>query len=87
MNTARTNVSSHMVDTSLRRQLLQNILIEKPLQFSNDGKQKVLTWRNALLKGVKSHIDNNLNPAKVDVIDLTKDNFTQPLSIRDVLGE
>ena len=33
-----------------------------------------------LLKKVKNYIDDNLNPAKVNVIDPTKDNFTQPLS-------
>ena len=39
-------------------------------------KKKVLTWRNALLKQVKSYIDINLTPAKLNVIDPTKDNFT-----------
>ena len=39
------------------------------------------------LRQVKKHIDNNLNPTKVNVIDPTKDNFTQPLSIKEVLDE
>ena len=39
------------------------------------------------LRQVKSYIDNNLNPTKVNVIDPTKDNFTQPLSIKEVLDE
>ena len=39
-------------------------------------KKKVLTRRNALLKQVKSYIDINLTPAKLNVIDPTKDNFT-----------
>ena len=34
------------------------------------------------LKQVKNYIDNNLNPANENIIDPTKDNFTQPLSIR-----
>ena len=50
-------------------------------------KRKVLTWRNTLLKQVKSYVDNNLNPAKINVIDPTKDNFTQPLSSKEILDE
>ena len=38
-------------------------------------------------KYIKSYIDNNLNPAKVNVIDPTRDNFTQPLSVREILDE
>ena len=38
-----------------------------------------------LLKQVNSYIDNN--PDKVNVIDPIKDNFTQPLSIKEVLDE
>ena len=40
-----------------------------------------------LLKHVKSYIDNNLNPAKVNVIGPTKDNFSQPLSVKQILDE
>ena len=36
---------------------------------------------------MKNYIDNNLNPAKVNVIDPTKDNYTQPLSISEILDE
>ena len=36
---------------------------------------------------VKIYIDNNLNPAKANVADPTKDNFTQPLSIQGILDE
>ena len=36
-------------------------------------KEEVLAWRNTLLRQVKSYIDNNLNPAKVNEIDSTKD--------------
>ena len=50
-------------------------------------KKKVLTRRNALLKQVKSYIDINLTPAKLNVIDPTKDNFTQPLSVQEILNE
>ena len=65
-----------MVDILLRRQLLKNNLI---LNFSNDEKLEVLTWKNTLLSQVKSYINNNLNPTKVNVVDQTKDSFTQPL--------
>ena len=34
---------------------------------------------------MKNYIDNNLNLAKVNVIDPTKDNYTQPLSITEIL--
>ena len=49
------NATSRMVDSLLRRHLLR-----KPLdyKFSSDEKQEVLTWRNTLLRQVKSYIDN-----------------------------
>ena len=56
-------------------------------KFNNDEKKEVLTWRNTLLRQVKSYIDNNLNPAKVNMIDPTKENFTQPLHIKEILDE
>ena len=58
--------------------------IPKPFdsKLSISEKQEVLTWRNTLLKQFKSYIDNNLNPAKVNVIDPTKDNFTQQMSVK-----
>ena len=40
-----------------------------------------------MLRKVKNYIDDNLNPAKVNVVDPTKDNFTQPLSIQEILNE
>ena len=52
---------------------------------SRDEKQLVFTWRNFVTKGSQKSYWWYLNPAKVDVIDLTKVNFTQPLSIKDVL--
>ena len=36
---------------------------------------------------MKSFIHNNINVAKVNVIDPAKDNFTQPLSIKEILDE
>ena len=36
---------------------------------------------------MKTYINNNLNPAKVNVIDQIKDNFTQPLSIKQILDK
>ena len=35
----------------------------------------------------KSRVDNNLCPAKVNVIDPTKDNFTQLMSIKEIIDE
>ena len=32
-------------------------------------------------------MDNNLNPAKVNVIHPTKDNFSQPVSVKEILYE
>ena len=80
-NTSRKNAVFRMVDILLRRQLLQSHLILN----LNGEKEEVLTWRNT--KQVKSYIDNNLNPLKVNVIDPTKDNFTQPLSVQEILDE
>ena len=40
-----------------------------------------------LLKQVKSYIDNNLNPANINGIDLTKVNFCQPLFVKEILYE
>ena len=67
----------------------EKTVIEKPLdsELANDEKKEVLGWRNTLLKKVKKYFDDNLNPAKVNVIDPTKDNFTQPLSIQEILDE
>ena len=51
-------------------------------KFGSDKKPDVQTWRNTQLRQVKSYIDNNLNSPKVNVIDPTKDTFTQSLSIK-----
>ena len=72
------NVASPMVVILLRRQLLQNHLI---LNLAMRKIKEILTWRNTLLSQIKSYIDNDLDPAKVNVIDPTEDNFTQPLSV------
>ena len=56
-------------------------------KFSNEEKQEILTWRNTLLSQVKSYIDNNLYPAKLNAINPTKGNFTQPLSVKEILDE
>ena len=56
-------------------------------KFSNDEKQGVLICRNTLVRQFKSYIDNNLNPARVNVIDLTKDSSTQQLSVKEILHE
>ena len=79
-NMRRLNVASPMVDLLLRKQLLQN-----HSKFSIDEKQKILTQINTLLRQFKGYIYDNLNPAKVNVIYPTKYNFTQPLSVKEVL--
>ena len=40
-----------------------------------------------MLKKVTKYIDDNLNPAKVNVIDPTKDSFTHSFSIQEILNE
>ena len=40
-----------------------------------------------MLGKVKDYIDDNLNPSKVNVVDPTKDNFTQPLTIQEIVNE
>ena len=74
---------------SYGRCVTEKTIIAKPLdsKFSNKEKQDILTWRNTLLSQVKSYIDNNLYPAKVNVINRTKDNFTQPLRVKEILNE
>ena len=41
----------------------------------------------SLLRQVKSYIDKNLYPAEIIVTDPTKDNFSQPLIIKEILDE
>ena len=74
---------------SYGRYFTEKSIIAKPHDSkpSNDEKKKFLTWRNALLKQVKSCIDINLNPDKVNVINPTKDNFTQPLNFIEILDK
>ena len=72
---------------SYAQYFIERVIIAKLLDSKSidDEKQEVLTWRNTLLRKVKSYIDNNFNPSKVDkvnMIDQTKDNFTQPLSVK-----
>ena len=72
---------------SYAQYFIERVIIAKLLDSKSidDEKHKVLTWRNTLLRKVKSYIDNNFNPSKVDkvnMIDQTKDNFTQPLSVK-----
>lgn len=44
-------------------------------------------WRKVLLKKFKSYIYNQLDPAKVNIIDLGREIFVQLLSIPEILGE
>ena len=81
------NKNDHLF--SCGRYFTEKTIITKLLgsKFSNDLKQEILTWRNTLLGQVKRYTDNNVNPSKVNVIDLTKDNFTQTLSVKEILNE
>ena len=74
---------------SYGRYFTEKTIIAKPIdsKFSNKEKQEILTWINILLSQIKSYIDNNLYPAKINVVDTTKDNFTQPLSVKEILDE
>ena len=40
-----------------------------------------------MLRKVKNYIDDNSNPAKVNVVDPAKDDFTQPLAIQEILND
>ena len=74
---------------SYGRFFTEKTIIAKPLdcKLTNDEEQDVLAWTKTLLNKVKKHIDGDLSPAKVNVIDPTKDNFTQPLSIQEILND
>ena len=67
----------------------EKTIIVKPLntKFSNEEKQEILTWRNSLLSQVESYIDNNIYLGKVNVRDPTKDAFTQPPSVKEILDK
>ena len=76
-----------MADNLKDLELIKKTIIAKPFdsKLSNDEKQELLIWRNTFLKQVKHYFDNNHNPTKVNAIDPTKDNFTQPLSFQKLL--
>ena len=39
------------------------------------------------MKNVQGYIDNHLNPTKINIIDLRKENFAKPLSFPEILAE
>ena len=47
----------------------------------------LLLLRSIFCREAKSYIDSNLSPVRVNVIDLTKYNCTQPLSVKKILDE
>ena len=57
------------------RHFTEKTIITKPhdSKFRNDENQEVLAERNALLRIVKSHIDNDLYRTEANVKDQTKD--------------
>ena len=56
-------------------------------QISSNERQEVLPWWNTLLRKVKSYINNDLHSSKVNMIDPNKDNFIQPITIKEILDE
>ena len=60
------------------RYFTEKTITAKPIdsQLNNGEKEEILIWRNALLKKVKGYTNININPAKVNVMDRTKVNFT-----------
>ena len=74
---------------SYGRFFTEKTIIAKPVdsQISKDKKQEILTWKKAVLGKVKNYTDDNLNPSKVNLVDPTKDNFTQPLNIQEIFNE
>ena len=69
-NTTRIIVTPPIADILLRWHVFQNQLIPNLAVMKN----KVLVQRGALLK---SYINNKFCPAKVNMIDLTKDFFAR----------
>ena len=74
---------------SYGRFFTEKTIIAKPRdpELTNDEKQELLAWRKTLLKKIKKYIDDNLNSVKTNVIDPTKNKFTQSLSIQEILDE
>ena len=75
--TTRMNFLSQMVDTLLRKQLLQTKLISNLVMM----KSKRFNMQKYITKV------NNLNPAKVNLINAKKYNVTQAMSIKEILDE
>ena len=53
-------------------------------KFWSEENEEVLNWRTTLLWQFTSYINYNPNPAKPNVIDSTKDNFTKPMSLKEI---
>ena len=68
------NIASRMVKILLKRQLLPRRLI------LNLAMMESKRFRHT--KASQSYIDNDFNPGKVNVIDPTKDNFTQSMTVK-----
>ena len=73
-DTTRMNIASRMVKILLKRQLLPRRLI------LNLAMMESKRFRHT--KASQSYIDNDFNPGKVNVIDPTKDNFTQSMTVK-----
>ena len=83
------NYNKNECPFSYGRFFTEKTIITKPLdsELTNDEKQELLAWRKTLLKKFIKYIGDNLNPSKINVIDPTKDNFTQPFILKEILDE
>ena len=69
------------------RYLTDRTIIARPLpeSLSDSEKHDIIRERNLLLLPVSEYINNNLNPAKVNFLDTTRDDYQELLSIEEIL--
>lgn len=82
-NTTRMNVTVHVLIFYWEDEFVEPL----NFKFFNDKKEEVLILRDNLLRQAKSYVDNNFNLTKFNVIDPTKDIFTQALSIKEIVDD
>ena len=67
----------------------EKTIIGKPLAgnlLEEEGKN-ILAWRDSILKKVKAFIDEELNPAKRNFYDKTRDDYFEPKTIGHILTD
>ena len=64
-------------------------IISKPLDdsLSSEQKSEKMNWRRTVLGKVKEYINDKLYPAKVNVIDPSRENYQAPPTIKEILLE